>query len=70
MLDFQPLSSSLLHSKTSNQHAHGTTPMTNHPTPAFDLTAYYPTAVKPIWMTSIRNWYISTYGDRFFYAPP
>ncbi|KAF2743434.1 integral membrane protein-like protein [Sporormia fimetaria CBS 119925] len=37
---------------------------------AFDLTSYYPSFLKPIWMTEIRTWYISTYGDRFFYNPP
>ncbi|KAF2035090.1 hypothetical protein EK21DRAFT_55047 [Setomelanomma holmii] len=37
---------------------------------AFDLTAYYPIQIKPLWMGSLREWYISTYGDRFFYNPP
>ncbi|KAF2442925.1 hypothetical protein P171DRAFT_455854 [Karstenula rhodostoma CBS 690.94] len=38
---------------------------------AFDLTSYYPVAVKPSWMTDVRTWYVATYGDRFFYnAPP
>ncbi|OAL48010.1 hypothetical protein IQ07DRAFT_623101 [Pyrenochaeta sp. DS3sAY3a] len=36
----------------------------------FDLTSMYPEAIKPLWMTSIRKWYVATYGDRFFYAPP
>ncbi|CAI6337459.1 unnamed protein product [Periconia digitata] len=36
----------------------------------FDLTHYYPSPIKPTWMTSLRTWYIATYGDRFFYAPP
>lgn len=38
--------------------------------PAFDLTAYYPLQIKPLWMSSVREWYIATYGDRFFYNPP
>lgn len=38
--------------------------------PAFDLTAYYPINIKPLWMFSIRSWYVATYGDRFFYNPP
>ncbi|KAF2684340.1 integral membrane protein-like protein [Lentithecium fluviatile CBS 122367] len=37
---------------------------------AFDLTSYYPTAIKPAWMTDIRTFYTSTYGDKFFYDPP
>ncbi|KAF1946921.1 integral membrane protein-like protein [Clathrospora elynae] len=37
---------------------------------AFDLTAFYPINIKPLWMSSIRTWYIATYGDRFFYNPP
>ncbi|KAF3052900.1 hypothetical protein E8E11_011422 [Didymella keratinophila] len=37
---------------------------------AFDLTAYYPINFKPLWMTDLRTFYVSTYGDRFFYAPP
>ncbi|KAF2877660.1 hypothetical protein BDV95DRAFT_559758 [Massariosphaeria phaeospora] len=36
----------------------------------FDLTHYYPAAVKPGWMTGVRTWYVATYGDRFFYNPP
>ena len=39
-------------------------------TTAFDLTAYYPIQIKPLWMSSLRDWYISTYGDRFFYNAP
>ncbi|PSN69472.1 hypothetical protein BS50DRAFT_572606 [Corynespora cassiicola Philippines] len=37
---------------------------------AFDLTSYYPAAIKPLWMTALRDWYVATYADRFFYAPP
>ncbi|KAF2242840.1 hypothetical protein BU26DRAFT_493577 [Trematosphaeria pertusa] len=37
---------------------------------AFDLTSYYPASLKPLWMSSIRTWYIATYGDRFFFSPP
>ncbi|KAL5119137.1 hypothetical protein ACEQ8H_002844 [Pleosporales sp. CAS-2024a] len=37
---------------------------------AFDLTPYYPDQIKPRWMTALRAWYIATYADRFFYAPP
>ncbi|OAG01550.1 uncharacterized protein CC84DRAFT_1167755 [Paraphaeosphaeria sporulosa] len=37
---------------------------------AFDLTSYYPVAVKPGWMTDVRTWYIATFGDRFFYNAP
>ncbi|KAF2637620.1 integral membrane protein-like protein [Massarina eburnea CBS 473.64] len=36
----------------------------------FDLTGYYPASIKPAWMTDIRAWYVSTYGDRFFYNAP
>ncbi|KAL6710984.1 hypothetical protein ACN47E_006859 [Coniothyrium glycines] len=37
---------------------------------AFDLTAFYPTHLKPLWMSTLREWYVATYSDRFFYAPP
>ncbi|KAL5394492.1 hypothetical protein PMIN06_002386 [Paraphaeosphaeria minitans] len=37
---------------------------------AFDLTSYYPVAVKPGWITDVRTWYVATYGDRFFYNAP
>ncbi|ORX94649.1 transmembrane protein 6/97 [Clohesyomyces aquaticus] len=37
---------------------------------AFDLTGYYPTAIKPAWMDAVKTWYYHTYGDRFFVAPP
>ncbi|KAF2125092.1 integral membrane protein-like protein [Dothidotthia symphoricarpi CBS 119687] len=37
---------------------------------AFDLTSYYPLSLKPEWMTTLRTWYITTHGDRFFYNPP
>ncbi|CBX90889.1 hypothetical protein IAQ61_002359, partial [Plenodomus lingam] len=37
---------------------------------AFDLTGFYPANLKPQWMTTIREFYITTYGDRFFYNPP
>ncbi|KAJ4987863.1 hypothetical protein SVAN01_06593 [Stagonosporopsis vannaccii] len=37
---------------------------------AFDLTSYYPTNIKPLWMGEVRTWYVATYGDRFFYNPP
>ncbi|KAH4069891.1 hypothetical protein HBH70_076020 [Parastagonospora nodorum] len=36
----------------------------------FDLSGYYPAQIKPLWMTSLREWYVATYGDRFFYNPP
>lgn len=36
----------------------------------FDLTSMYPEQIKPLWMASLRQWYVATYGDRFFYAPP
>jgi hypothetical protein len=42
----------------------------NNTPPGFDLTAYYPLQIKPLWMSSVREWYIATYGDRFFYKPP
>ncbi|KAF2844583.1 hypothetical protein T440DRAFT_315390 [Plenodomus tracheiphilus IPT5] len=37
---------------------------------AFDLTAFYPSSLKPLWMTTIREFHVTTYGDRFFYNPP
>ncbi|KAH7382658.1 transmembrane protein 6/97 [Phaeosphaeria sp. MPI-PUGE-AT-0046c] len=37
---------------------------------AFDLSGFYPIQIKPLWMSSLREWYIATYGDRFFYNPP
>ncbi|EMD64759.1 hypothetical protein GGP41_002968 [Bipolaris sorokiniana] len=37
---------------------------------AFDLTGFYPLSIKPTWMTTVREWYVATYGDRFFYATP
>ncbi|KAF1843429.1 uncharacterized protein K460DRAFT_368330 [Cucurbitaria berberidis CBS 394.84] len=37
---------------------------------AFDLSAFYPIQIKPLWMGSLREWYVATYGDRFFYNPP
>ncbi|KAJ8118231.1 hypothetical protein OPT61_g733 [Boeremia exigua] len=36
----------------------------------FDLTGYYPSNIKPLWMGELRAWYVATYGDRFFYNPP
>lgn len=35
-----------------------------------DLTPFYPTSIKPQLLLDIRNWYISTYKDRFFVEPP
>ncbi|KAH7120944.1 integral membrane protein-like protein [Dendryphion nanum] len=37
---------------------------------AFDLTHYYPAAIKPTWMDSVRTWYVATHGDRFFKPNP
>ncbi|CAO2652869.1 Nn.00g022800.m01.CDS01 [Neocucurbitaria sp. VM-36] len=37
---------------------------------AFDLTALYPVQIKPLWMGSLREWYVATYADRFFHNPP
>jgi len=35
-----------------------------------DLTPLYPTSVKPQFMDDLRKWYIATYSDQFFVAPP
>ena len=56
----------LIHHTTA--HMNGLT--NTDSTTAFDLTAYYPIQIKPLWMSSLRDWYISTYGDRFFYNAP
>ncbi|OCL02605.1 hypothetical protein AOQ84DRAFT_327175 [Glonium stellatum] len=37
---------------------------------AVDLSPMYPEAIKPVWMTSLREWYIVTYQDQFFVRPP
>ncbi|KAF1913130.1 transmembrane protein 6/97 [Ampelomyces quisqualis] len=37
---------------------------------AFDLSGYYPPQIKPDWMSSLRSYYTTTYGDRFFSNPP
>lgn len=37
---------------------------------AFDLSTFYPASIKPVWMTTLREFYVATYGDRFFYNPP
>ncbi|KAL6173457.1 hypothetical protein ACJQWK_01007 [Exserohilum turcicum] len=37
---------------------------------SFDLSGFYPVQIKPLWMSSLRDWYIETYGDRFFYKTP
>ncbi|KAF2002259.1 hypothetical protein P154DRAFT_431212 [Amniculicola lignicola CBS 123094] len=36
----------------------------------FDLTSYYPAAIQQPWMSEIRNWYYTTYGDRYFGPSP
>jgi hypothetical protein len=43
---------------------------TNPTATGFDLTGYYPTSLKPLWMSQIRTWYHTTYGDRFFAPNP
>ncbi|KAF7504047.1 hypothetical protein GJ744_002876 [Endocarpon pusillum] len=35
-----------------------------------DLTPFYPTSVKPQLLVDLRDWYITTYKDRFFLDPP
>ncbi|OCK79314.1 hypothetical protein K432DRAFT_383163 [Lepidopterella palustris CBS 459.81] len=35
-----------------------------------DLTPLYPSSVKPAFMLAIREFYITTYRDQFFVAPP
>jgi len=35
-----------------------------------DLTPMYPLALKPQFLTTLRTWYITTYQDQFFTAPP
>ena len=46
------------------------TKLTTQQTPGFDLTGYYPAAIKPAWMTDAKAWFVTTYGDKFFYDPP
>jgi hypothetical protein len=35
-----------------------------------DLGSLYPSTLKPAFITSIREFYITTYADRFFSSPP
>ncbi|KAJ9620639.1 hypothetical protein H2203_007848 [Taxawa tesnikishii (nom. ined.)] len=35
-----------------------------------DITPLYPAALKPQFMTDLRQWYITTYRDQFFIQPP
>lgn len=35
-----------------------------------DLAPLYPAAYKPEFITTLREWYITTYADRFFTQPP
>ncbi|KAM0708580.1 hypothetical protein Q7P35_005232 [Cladosporium inversicolor] len=35
-----------------------------------DLAPLYPASLKPEFITTLREWYISTYADRFFTQPP
>ncbi|CAK4033392.1 integral membrane [Lecanosticta acicola] len=35
-----------------------------------DLAPLYPSSLKPTPITLLRNWYIQTYRDKFFIAPP
>lgn len=35
-----------------------------------DLASFYPTAIRPAFTVTLRDWYISEYRDRFFIAPP
>jgi hypothetical protein len=35
-----------------------------------DLAPLYPETLKPEFITSLREWYITTYADRFFTQPP
>ncbi|KAF2137992.1 uncharacterized protein K452DRAFT_256741 [Aplosporella prunicola CBS 121167] len=35
-----------------------------------DLTPLYPESMKPVFMMSLRKYYIDTYQDQFFIAPP
>ena len=35
-----------------------------------DLGPLYPTAIKPDVVTEIRKYYVKTYKDQFFTAPP
>ena len=36
----------------------------------FDLTPLYPSSLLPAPLLTLRAWYTSTYGDRFFSATP
>ena len=35
-----------------------------------DLGSLYPESLKPAFITAIREFYITTYADRFFSSPP
>jgi hypothetical protein len=37
---------------------------------AVDLYQFYPPPFRPEWMIQLRTYYIATYKDRFFTAPP
>ena len=46
-------------------------PQTDHKTPpGVDLAPLYPSHLKPTFIITLREWYISTYADRFFTHPP
>ena len=34
------------------------------------MAPLYPTSLKPDFITTLREWYITTYADRFFSQPP
>lgn len=40
------------------------------PLPGVDLAPIYPEAFKPQFITTLREFYIATYADRFFTQPP
>lgn len=37
---------------------------------AVDLAGYYPSAIRPSFTITIRDYYVNTYRDRFFIDPP
>jgi len=43
---------------------------TNKTPSGVDLGSLYPAHLKPTFITSIREFYITTYADRFFSHPP
>jgi hypothetical protein len=41
-----------------------------HVSTGVDLAPLWPTSLKPEFITTLREWYITTYADRFFTQPP